>query len=373
MEIVDETDDDEPVEFRFEPAGPGFSVWAGDRQIVAVAGRADRRAFAVNALPGRCSRAVADAVIANLERVAADEAVFDSPNPVVRDQARRRGWAGPLRRPLTRGSNTAVGSPAQPATGSVDREGLAAAVGELIGRTVQAGAPAAGSRRWFDFTRLGYSRAVRLTVESPGLSVAFPDRADVMVEAVAGALDTVLGVRERFAGHADHLRVVVFDRASHTSQPSRWIGKANDSVFSIHLDDTLALADGWVRVGGRGDGSWARHPFTMADAVTAHEAWHQIEFKFRGRRADHAAFRRQLGVPLGVDTLEQAIQGGHPRASEEFRHAHDRLRDTVSAYATTNPMEATAEMFELWWCGVTNPTIDCFGQLMQSFFGATRT
>ena len=365
VDIVDETHD-EPVEFRFDAAGPGFSAWAGDRQIVAVSGREDRRAFVVNVFhDGRCSRALADAVLGHLERVAATDAMFDTPNPVVRDEARRRGWTGRLRSPLTRGSKATPG-------GSADTEALAAAVKELVGRPVRIEGPAAGSRRWFDFARLGYSGAVRLTVESPGLTVAVPDDADVLVEAVAGAIDTVLAVRDRFAGHADHLRLVFFDRASHTSQPSKWIGKANDTVFAIHLDDTLVLADGWVRARGGGDGSWARHPFTVVDAVTAHEAWHQIEFKFRGRRADHADFRRQLGAALGVETLEQAIQGGHRRAPEAFRQAHDRLRDTVSAYATTNPMEATAEMFELWWCGVTNPTVDCFGQLMERFFAATR-
>jgi hypothetical protein len=45
------------------------------------------------------------------------------------------------------------------------------------------------------------------------------------------------------------------------------------------------------------------------------------------------------------------------------------LAETVSNYATTNPLEATAEMFELWWHGASNPTIDRFGELLDRFFG----
>jgi hypothetical protein len=29
-------------------------------------------------------------------------------------------------------------------------------------------------------------------------------------------------------------------------------------------------------------------------------------------------------------------------------------------------------MFKLWWCGVSNPTVDCFGGLLERFFGVTR-
>ena len=47
-----------------------------------------------------------------------------------------------------------------------------------------------------------------------------------------------------------------------------------------------------------------------------------------------------------------------------------RLVDEVSEYATTNPREATAEMFKLWWCrdGAPSPVVARFGELIEEFF-----
>jgi len=362
VEVIDEAEDG-PVELRFEAKGSGFTVWAGDAIVAAASGRPDRRVFAVNVqLDSRCDRGVAGRVLAEVEAIAAvPDAVVDMGNPVLRDEARRRGWTGPLRGPLT------MGRPAGDET-------VAAAVSALIGRPVSTG-PARDRRRLFNTLRFGYGAALRLTVAEPGLTVTVPNGADLMVESVARAIDTVLAVRERFGSHAGHLRVVSFDRVSHGAGPARWAGLANQTVFSIHLNESLALAGGWVRLRRqretaplRRPSADVRHPFGAIDGVSAHEAWHQIEFKFRGRIADHSAFRRELGAVLGVETLEQAIQGRHRGAPEAFRLAHDRLLETVSPYATTNPLEAAAEMFKLWWCGVSNPTIDCFGALLDRFF-----
>jgi hypothetical protein len=113
-----------------------------------------------------------------------------------------------------------------------------------------------------------------------------------------------------------------------------------------------------------------RSGFTALDGTVAHEAWHQIEAGFAARRlADRTELRHQLGLSLGVETLEQAIKGGHPRAPEHWRAAHVRLRQLVSPYAATNPVEATAEMFKLWWCRISNPVVDRFGELLQELFG----
>ncbi|HLF41472.1 MAG TPA: hypothetical protein VI854_08365, partial [Acidimicrobiia bacterium] len=321
---------------------------------------------------GRCGRDVADRILDELEAMAASGgALVDSQSPVVRDQARRRGYTGPLRGPLTMGRTSGAAAPGAP----VDRAATVAAVGALMGRPLTEDL-VARRRRFLSSVRVGYRGALSLTVGEPRLVVTVPDSSDLMIESVARAIDTVLAVRDRFGSHAGHLQVVSFDRASHRSGGARWAGQANQTVFSIHLNDNLALADGWVRLHrereatpGRPSSATVPHPFMRVDGVSAHEAWHQIEYKFRGRRADHATFRSELGAVLGVGTLEQAIQGRHRHAPEELRLACKHLVQTVSPYAAKNPVEATAEMFKLWWCGVSNPTIDCFGGLLERFFG----
>jgi hypothetical protein len=392
VEVVDEAEDG-PVEIRFEPEGSGFTVWSGEAVLAAVSGREDRGAFAINVgREGRCDREVAARILAGVEAIAAPGALLDMGNPVLRDEARRRGYPGARRAPLTigpqpvvgarrdttaagRGGGTAPPRGGRPAAGGGAGAAAAAAIGALIGRAVSA-EPWVENRRLFNLLRVGYGGAVRLTVADSDLTVTIPDSPDLMVESAARAVDTVLAVRDRFGADAEHLRTVSFDRETHTGGHPRWAGQANHTVFSIHLNDSLVLADGWVRLRrhrettpSRRPPATARHPFTTIDGVAAHEAWHQIEFKFRGRLAEHSAFRRELGAVLGVETLEQAIQGGHRSAPEAFRRAHVRLIETVSAYAATNPLEAGAEMFEVWWCGAPNPTIDCFGRLLDRFFG----
>jgi len=404
VEVINEAED-RPLELRVEADGAGFRVWGGDTLLCEVRGREDRRAFAVNVrVEGWCDRRVAAQILGAVEAAAAAGAAgFDAPtrgpgpqvdslNPVIRDEARRRGYTGPLRGPLTMpslgqsgrcGSEGRTAGPAATAVGqclpggATDRAATAARLGELLGRSVSA---AAGGSRWLNALRFGYAGAARLTVAGSDLAVTIPDTPELMVETVARAIDTVLDVRHRFGVHADHLRSVSFDRPSHGAQRARWAGQASPTVFSIHLNEDLAVADGWVRLRREREAAPLRRPSagapppsTLIDGVAAHEAWHQIEFKFRARIADHSAFRRALGAVLGVETLEQAIQGGHRNAAGPMRSAYERLRDTVSPYATTNPLEATAEMFKLWWCGASNPTLDCFGTLLDRYFDLGRT
>ena len=373
MEVVDEAAEDGPLEVGFRPDTDGFSLWAGVQQVVAVRARADRLAFAVDVFAeGRCDRPVADRILTAVEGMAAGPAaVVDSASAVLRDQARRRGYQGPLRAPLVIGSRLS-GPPA----GAAPARSVEAAVSELIGRSVTAEEPGGGRRRLLDAVRRGSPRAVRrLTVDDPRLVVTIPDTTDLMVESVARAVDTILAVRDLFKEHATHLDVVHFDHTSE-AEAARWAGQANALVFSIHLNDNLVVADTWVAhrrgqeaAAGPSRSATVPHPFSRVDGVAAHEAWHQIEFKFRGRHADYIAFKRELGGALGVATLEHAIHGRQRNAPAELVQACHRLATTVSPYATTNPLEAAAEMFKLWWCGVSNPTIDCFGGLLDRYFG----
>jgi hypothetical protein len=372
VEVIEEAAGDGPVEFRPRDDSDGFDVCSGDVRIAAVTARPDRLAFALNVYAdGRCDRQVAGRILDAVEALAAGPAALvDTASPVVRDEARRRGYRGPLRAPLGLGSRP---GPSPDDTDPV--AAAAAAITALVGRPVVA-EPASAGRRFRSTVRRGSPRAVRrLTVADPGLSVTIPDTADLMVESVARAIDTILAVRHQFADHAAHLDTVSFDRTSE-AEAARWAGQANPMVFSIHLNDNLAVASQWVAhrreqeaAGGRSRSAAVPHPYSRVDGVAAHEAWHQMEFKFRGRLADHAAFKRELGAALGADTLEHVIHGRQRNAPEHLVQACYRLAATVSPYATKNPLEATAEMFKLWWCGVSNPTIDCFGRLLDRYFG----
>jgi hypothetical protein len=109
-------------------------------------------------------------------------------------------------------------------------------------------------------------------------------------------------------------------------------------------------------------------PFNQIDGTTAHEIWHQMEGAVEARRSmDGIDLRRRLGEALGVETLEQAINGGRPRAPDAWKVAHERLVNEVSPYGATAPVEATAEMFKLWWCanGAATPIVRRFGELVE--------
>ena len=86
------------------------------------------------------------------------------------------------------------------------------------------------------------------------------------------------------------------------------------------------------------------------DGVVAHECWHVVEGQFVGRPLPgHVAFRREVGEYFGVETLEHVTHQLGTRAPPELQAATARLAAEVSGYATTNPLEATAELFKLWW------------------------
>ena len=79
-------------------------------------------------------------------------------------------------------------------------------------------------------------------------------------------------------------------------------------------------------------------PFNQIDGTTAHEMWHQMEGAFEARRSmDGIDLRRGLGEALGVETLEQAVNGVRPRSPESWKAAHARLVNEVSAYGATAP------------------------------------
>jgi len=103
-------------------------------------------------------------------------------------------------------------------------------------------------------------------------------------------------------------------------------------------------------------------PWSSLDATTAHELWHKIEMAWETERyADSVEFRRAVGGLFGKETLEKVFTDDD---------ALRVLAREVSGYATTNRLEATAEMFKRWWCGPApeNSIPEQFGVIVNRFF-----
>src|SRR4029077_1296677 len=103
-------------------------------------------------------------------------------------------------------------------------------------------------------------------------------------------------------------------------------------------------------------------PWSSLDARTSHELWHEVELAWENARcADSVEFRRALRARLGQQTLEKVF------ADDDALRV---LAREVSGYATTNRLEATAEMFKRWWCGPQpeGSVPERFGAIVNRFF-----
>jgi hypothetical protein len=282
---------------------------------------------------------------------------LDTGDLLLRHEARAAGLAGELRQPLT-GSIPGRESHLPPAASATHAERLGEEVGALVPRAdITARAVRGMARR----ATSGLAAMIDLAVAFPGdrpFVVSCPDVADVVPEAIALAVDTLGRVRSRFPIGTRALARVSFDHSDRGLRSSKYAGMAHRNMGLVHLNASFASADGLAEMARRRrtaptkrPPAVIRPPATAVDATTAHEAWHQIE-------AVHEAtayrttieFRRSLGEHFGVATLEHAVLGGGPDAPPEWRTAHERLVAEVSPYAGTRTVEATAEMFKLWWC-----------------------
>jgi hypothetical protein len=134
------------------------------------------------------------------------------------------------------------------------------------------------------------------------------------------------------------------------------------------LEGLLMLEQARAARSGGGGSAGVPAPINQIDGTTAHEIWHQMEGAIEARRSmDGIDLRRRLGEALGVETLEQAVNGIRPRSPDSWKVAHARLVQEVSPYGATAPVEATAEMFKLWWCanGEPTPIVRRFGELVE--------
>ncbi len=207
--------------------------------------------------------------------------------------------------------------------------------------------------------------------------ISVPDRSDLMPEAIALAGDMTISVLNRFPDQAFALKFVYFDRATYGLKAGRHAGVTEGSAPSVRLSIGFIAVEEHLKMMNEREGKPRRStsarplpPFTVLDATVAHELWHKIESVFEAHHYKSSIdFRRQLGLHLGVETLEQAVKGGTKNAPATWQAAHKRLIEEVSRYAATNRREATAELFKLWWCGggSTTPVVVRFGELIDEF------
>ena len=209
------------------------------------------------------------------------------------------------------------------------------------------------------------------------VTVRMPNRRDAIPEAVAEILDTAVGVLRRHP--VDILRISC-ETASYDLASGHHAGETHPNVGMVYLNRSYLLADdlermqrGWVaRNPGARRGELVPPPYSRIDGITAHELWHRIENAHH--QTDWIAIHRALGIELGVETLEQALRGGAKNAPPAWQHAFARVVNEVSQYATTNPLEAKAEMFMQWWCRSESPSplVARFGALIEAALPAGR-
>ncbi len=196
-----------------------------------------------------------------------------------------------------------------------------------------------------------------------------------MPEGVALAADTATAVFRRFPDQAAAVKFIYFDRSEYGLKTGRYGGVAQISVPSIHLNIGYVNVEAFIELvrqsakrQQRSRSAGPRAPYTLVDTTVAHELWHQIERTFEVRHyAKAMQLRRQLGLHLGVETLEHAMKGDSPKAPSNWQAAYSQLAQEVSPYATTSAREATAELFKLWWCrsGPVSPLVSRFGELVD--------
>jgi hypothetical protein len=294
-------------------------------------------------------------------------------DPLLRHVARQAGFGGDLRGDLRAGTGTGTGTSATLADGLAELVDGVRVVARPVGggfkaliRSAVSGLPAAAE---FDVTDVETGRTLR---------VLLPTREDLMIEGVACAVDTAERVTRRFGKAMPPLRVLSIDHSSSGLRDHRHAGESSGSAAQISLSASLVCAEEYVKLQrtravrpARHPSAAVRGPFTVIDGVTAHEMWHQMEHMLEA--VDYRAsieFRRALGAYFGLATLEHVVDGRRPNASEAARAANERLVAEVSPYAGSARLEATAEMFKLWWCAAEPPTgvIKFFGELVERYF-----
>jgi len=308
---------------------------------------------------------------------------------LLRHDARAAGFSGPLREELVADLRQPLPSP--PESGRIEDRLLGGLAPLLPGVEVRMGSES----RLRVAARSVLRGSVNIgTLQAQGardvrpLRILFPLADDVIPEALALAIDTALSIRYRFRPVLDRVRIT-YDQSTHGLVNGKWAGLAEQSrdvrltpayarvgdleVLTVQLANRDRPPEGDSPPGQapRIRSYQGAPPFTRIDAVVAHEMWHEIQFDFDNSRVrDGIEFRRALGAYFGTETLEQVIKGRSAKESSDRRAACARLASEVSTYATTEPREATAEMFSVWWCTPQDPPpiAQLFDRLLHQFF-----
>lgn len=280
-------------------------------------------------------------------------------DPLVRNVLRNAGYTGPLRGSLR--------SPSESASVPGPRSDLSKLETLLPGFELE--------------VRRESKRTIRLRVsglDAPGRLVVAVERRPMLIEQVAMVIDTAIAVQLCLAPLTRSLRSVLLGNAAREEMSPKFSGLAHDArgAFSIngrmlyvsdldeHRRDRLGKGRRLEPIGR------PRH-YGAADIVAAHESWHLIDHDVVGKPRSYIAFHRALGEVLGVDTLEHALRGRERGAPAAWRDANAELATQVSDYATTNPREATAEMFAAWWGSTSDlsPVVARFVSLVEERLG----
>ena len=299
---------------------------------------------------------------------------------VVRAVARERKFTGTLRADLVR-TAAPRDLPADPDPPPLDRDAVREELGRLLPGAVvaiESGGLLARVARRSETGMPGCARVVA-TRGGRAVRVVAPLGPDVLVDSLAAALDTLLGIFDRFAGVARQIPPIVFGMAAMEMVEGHVSGQAGGGRITINpahvsasavelLMARYAATESGSPRGFRAPGrrSGAAVP---VDRVVAHEVGHCVDgLAGNGRIADSAIFRTRIGHALGVESVELALRGRADDAPPEWRRARAALVDQISDYATTSGVELFAEIFSAWWNGDPGPVVEAFDRLMAERF-----
>ncbi len=371
------------MELRHDPAAPegsGDVVVDGDDVFGVVRSQldgvvADVALDVVDLVDAASASALLDCVIESLEPHAVWTVRLQCSDELVREHARHVGFAGPLRGVLERPRRSELAPPVGDTTPDIGE--IAAAVHELSAQVSVR--PRGGPWRGFEL------RAERDGARGPSGSgangstvrVRLPRRVDLMAEPIAAAIDTVFAVKARFGRAASGITKMSFDHGGEALTTGNIAGLAEGAAGVVVLTPNFVATQlmGEARQRWREQGRAPRvasaqvAPCRVVDDVVAHECWHYLDAEVRSSGRAYVEFNAALGDALGVESLEHALRGRERGAPAEWQAAHARLVRDVSNYAGTNPREATAEMFSIWWRGDRgSPVVARFGELVTQHF-----
>ena len=299
-------------------------------------------------------------------------------DPLVRTMARAAGFTGALREDLALelGTVTSAGIDQE----ELDVEGLIDALAELLpGVTVHIDR-GGWTRRIARRFETGVRGSTRISAArgAATAAVVVPLRPDLMVEAVAAALDTTLAISTRLGALARKLPPVVFGISGLEFAEGRVSGTADPGRVSINLAHvSITACDELIR--RRAEAAPPGRSFRPTcppegarfelDSTIAHELGHCVDHLGRsGRLSDSTEFRTRMGQALGVRSVELALRGCEAGAAPEWQRAFRDLVDQVSDYATTNGVELFAEIFAAWFEAKSGSVTEEFNLLMNEQF-----